>query len=92
MENRNLDRDKLDFANGKIGPLFRALFFPTLIGMIFLSALTLIDGIFVGQGVGAEGMAAVNIVAPILWLQPVLVSCSASGLRLLQVSDYRKTK
>lgn len=53
MENRNLDRDKLDFVNGKIGPLFRALFFPTLIGMIFLSALTLIDGIFVGQGVGA---------------------------------------
>lgn len=31
---RNLGRDKLDFANGKIGPLFRALFFPTLIGMM----------------------------------------------------------
>lgn len=62
---RNLDRDKLDFANGKIGRLFRALFFPTLIGMIFNSALTVIDGIFVGQGVGAEGIAAVNIVAPI---------------------------
>lgn len=65
MKNINLDRDKLDFATGKIGPLFRALFFPTLIGMIFNSALTLIDGIFVGQGVGAEGIAAVNIVAPI---------------------------
>lgn len=65
MKNRNLDRDKLDFANDKIGPLFRALFFPTLVGMIFNSALTLIDGIFVGQGVGAEGIAAVNIVAPI---------------------------
>lgn len=65
MRNRNLDRDRLDFATGKIGPLFRALFFPTLIGMIFNSALTLIDGIFVGQGVGAEGIAAVNIVAPI---------------------------
>lgn len=63
--NRNLDRDKLDFANSQIGPLFRALFFPTLIGMIFNSALTLIDGIFVGHGVGAEGIAAVNIVAPI---------------------------
>mgnify|MGYP002542105889 FL=1 len=65
MENRNLDRDNLDFAKGEIGPLFRALFFPTLVGMIFNSALTLIDGIFVGQGVGAEGIAAVNIVAPI---------------------------
>jgi len=65
---RNLDRDKIDFGNGKIGPLFRALFFPTLIGMIFNSALTLIDGIFVGQGVGAEGIAAVNIVAPIFMI------------------------
>lgn len=64
-KDRNLDRDKLDFANGKIGRLFSVLFFPTLIGMIFNSALTVIDGIFVGRGVGAEGIAAVNIVAPI---------------------------
>ncbi len=64
-DKRNLDRDRLDFRNGKIGQLFRAMFFPTLIAMIANSALTLIDGIFVGQGVGAEGIAAVNIVAPI---------------------------
>lgn len=68
MKNRNLTRDRLDFANDKIGPLFRALFFPTLIGMLFNSALTLIDGIFVGRGVGAEGIAAVNIVAPIFMI------------------------
>ena len=68
MKNRNLDRDKLDLANGKIGALFRSLFFPTLVGMIFNSALTVIDGIFVGRGVGAEGIAAVNIVAPLFTL------------------------
>lgn len=68
MKNRNLDRDKLDFADSKIGPLFRALFFPTLIGMIFNSALTVIDGIFVGRGVGADGIAAVNIVAPVFMI------------------------
>lgn len=67
-KDRNLTRDKIDFGDGKIGPLFRALFFPTLIGMIFNSALTLIDGIFVGQGVGANGIAAVNIVAPIFMI------------------------
>lgn len=65
MKYRNINRDSLDFANDRIGPLFRALFFPTLVGMIFNSALTLIDGIFVGKGVGADGIAAVNIVAPI---------------------------
>lgn len=67
-KDRHLDRDKLDFADGKIGPLFRSLFFPTLIGMIFNSALTIIDGIFVGQGVGADGIAAVNIVAPVFMI------------------------
>lgn len=64
-KDRNLDRDKLDFGNGQIGVLFRALFFPTLIGMIFNSVLTLIDGMFVGHGAGANGIAAVNIVAPL---------------------------
>ncbi len=62
---RNLDRDSLDFGNGDIPKLFRALFFPTLIGMVFNAVLTIIDGIFVGQGVGANGIAAVNIVAPL---------------------------
>lgn len=76
MKERNLDRDKLDFGNGKIGMLFRSLFFPTLIGMIFNSVLTIIDGVFVGQGVGADGIAAVNIVAPIFLV------CTGLGLML----------
>lgn len=60
-----MNRDRIDFGKEKIGPLFRAIFIPTLIGMIFNTALTIIDGIFVGQGVGADGIAAVNIVAPV---------------------------
>lgn len=74
MKNRNLDRDRLDFGNGRIGPLFLALFFPTLVGMIFNSALTIIDGMFVGHGVGADGIAAVNIVAPLYMV------CTGIGL------------
>lgn len=59
-----MERDKLDLGAMKIGPLFRALFFPTLIGMIFTSVITVVDGMFVGHGVGADGIAAVNIVVP----------------------------
>ncbi|MDE7392917.1 MAG: MATE family efflux transporter [Muribaculaceae bacterium] len=59
-----MQRDKLDFGNMAIGPLFRAMFFPTLVGMIFTSIITVVDGMFVGRGVGAPGIAAVNIVAP----------------------------
>lgn len=64
-KDRNLQRDSLDFGNGNIPKLFRKLFFPTLIGMVFNALLTIIDGVFVGQGVGARGIAAVNIVAPL---------------------------
>lgn len=63
-----MKRDAIDFGKMDIASLFRALFFPTLVGMIFNSALTVIDGIFVGQGVGANGIAAVNIVAPIFMI------------------------
>lgn len=65
MKSKNLGRDAIDFGNGRIGPVFRSLFFPTLVGMMFNSALTVIDGVFVGHGVGADGIAAVNIVAPL---------------------------
>lgn len=74
MKKIDLSRDKIDFGNGKIGRLFRSLFFPTLVGMVSVSVATLTDGIFVGLGVGANGIAAVNIVAP-LWMV-----CTGLGL------------
>lgn len=55
----------LDYGGGKIGRLFSKMFFPTLLGLIFNALITVIDGIFVGQGVGPDGIAAVNIIAPL---------------------------
>ena len=55
----------LDYANGRISVLFRKIFFPTLLGMIFNALITIVDGIFVGNGVGPDGIAAVNIIAPL---------------------------
>ena len=59
---------ELDYQNGNIGKLFRSLFFPTLIGMLSNSVFLITDGIFVGQGIGPLGLAAVNMVAPIFIL------------------------
>lgn len=56
----------MDFGTEKVSVLFRKLFFPTLLGMLSLSAVTTIDGIFVGHGVGSDGIAAVNICIPLL--------------------------
>lgn len=58
-------KEALDFASGALRPLFRKMFFPTLMGMISMVALNLADGAFVGHGAGTEALAAVNIAAPI---------------------------
>lgn len=89
---RHLDRDKLNFADGKIATLFRALFFPTLVGMIFNSALTIIDGMFVGQGVGADGIAAVNIVAPLFMIATgigLMFGIGASVVASIRLSENK---
>ena len=55
----------LDYAHGRIPLLFRKIFFPTLLGMMLTALITIVDGIFVGNGVGPDGIAAVNIIAPL---------------------------
>lgn len=62
-----MKRDHIDFRNAKIPALFRSIFLPTLLGMLCMSVMTMIDGAFVGHGVGSDGLAAVNIFCP-LWL------------------------
>ena len=62
------NRDNIDFGKMNIPQLFIKLFVPTLLGLVFNAMLTLADGIFVGQGVGSNALAAVNIAAPIFLL------------------------
>lgn len=69
-----MQRDKLDFGSGNLNRLFRAMFFPTLVGMVFNSVLNICDGMFVGHGVGSNALAAINIVAPLFLI------CTGIGL------------
>ncbi len=69
-----MNQDNIDFGTGKINSIFRAMFFHTLIGMLFNSALNICDGMFVGHGVGSNALAAINIVAPLFLL------CAGIGL------------
>lgn len=68
-------RDAIDFAKDPVKDVFRKMFFPTLIGMLSMVVLNITDGAFVGHGVGSDGLAAVNIVAPLFLI--------ASGVGLL---------
>lgn len=60
-----MKRDSIDFANEPVGSLFRQLLFPTLAGMLSIVVLNITDGAFVGHGAGSNGLAAINIAAPI---------------------------
>lgn len=70
------NRDSIDFANAKIPQLFANIFFPTLLGMVFSIAFILTDGIFIGNGVGSDALACINLVAPIMMFS------SATGMML----------
>lgn len=56
----------IDFGKEKVSTLFNRIFFPTLLGMLSMAAVSTIDGIFVGHGVGSDGIAAINICIPLL--------------------------
>lgn len=62
-----MERDAIDFEKMRVGRLFRKLFIPTVLGMLFSSLFIVTDGIFVGKGIGSDALAAVNIASP-LWL------------------------
>jgi putative MATE family efflux protein len=63
-ENRQQLKDSIDFNSENVGDLFRKLFYPTLLGMVFAILFNITDGIFVGRGIGSEALAAINTVAP----------------------------
>lgn len=50
------------------GRLFTKMFFPTLLGMFSGSVMNITDGMFVGQRVGSDALAAINIAAPVFML------------------------
>lgn len=66
MEIKGIDEHKgMDFRHGDIPRLFKTLFFPTLAAMVFDAMFVIVDGIFVGHGIGASGIAAISIVSPL---------------------------
>lgn len=63
-----MKRDSLELGKTNIPVLFRKYLIPTLLGMLSLASVTAIDGIYVGHGVGSDGIAAINICIPLLML------------------------
>lgn len=56
-----MNRDAIDLGKMNVSRLFKLYLVPTLLGMLSMCAVTATDGIFVGRGIGSDGLAAVNI-------------------------------
>ena len=80
---KDKERDSIDFGKSKIEPLFHSIFYPTLLSMVFASLFTVADGIFVGQGVGSNALAAINIVAPLFLITTGLALMFGVGVSVV---------
>ena len=83
-------RDDIDFGTTNISRLFTKMFIPTLLGMVSWSLLTVVDGVFVGHGVGSNGIAAINICYPIFLILTgfaLMVGTGASVVASIHLSQ-----
>ena len=80
---KNKERDSIDFGKSRVEPLFHSIFYPTLLSMVFASLFTVADGIFVGQGVGSNALAAINIVAPLFLITTGIALMFGAGVSVV---------
>ena len=73
-----MERDALNLATEPVASLFRRFFVPTLLGMVSISLVTVADGIFVGHGVGSDGIACYY--APFVFMLGNAVAQSAQPI------------
>ena len=87
-----MQRDSIDFESSQIGALFRRMLIPTLLGTLAMSAMTVVDGIIVGQGIGSVGVASVNIVAPIYLIMSGIGLMIGAGCSVVASIHLAKNK
>ena len=87
-----MERDSLDLATEPVAALFRRFFIPTLLGMVSISLVTVADGIFVGHGIGSDGIAAINICIPLLMIFVGLGLMSGAGCSVVASIHLARSK
>jgi len=65
--------------NGSIHREFAGYAIPAVIGMVVSSLYNIVDGIFVGRGVGETALGAINIAYPFIMLQIAITMLIAIG-------------
>lgn len=71
--------DKHDPLTGKTVPVFVHYAVPSVLGLLAISSASMIDAMFLGNFVGAEALAAVNLTVPLISLLFAVSFTLASG-------------
>ena len=84
---------KTEYLEGPIGPLFARTALPIVFLMSVNGLLTVVDAIFLGVFVGADALAAVTLMFPIVMMFVALATLVANGMasvlaRQLGASDH----
>jgi len=72
-------KTRFDPVTGDIVPVFFRYAIPSVIGMIAVTSAGVIDGIFIGNFIGATALAAINICIPVFALFAAVVLMLAVG-------------
>lgn len=83
---------KIDYENGSIRKLFVKQLIPSVLGMVFSALFVIVDGIFVGRGIGSDALAAVNIVAPIFTMMTGIGLMFGMGAAIIATIHLSKKK
>ncbi len=82
---------KVNYSKDSAFKIFLKCAIPSVIAMFFASIATMVDGIFVGQNLGVDGLSAVNLITPIFMLLVAFAGMIAVG-GSVQVSMYLGNK
>ncbi len=79
METLNKSNNTLDYGSTPIGTLIRKLAIPGIITMIVGSLNMVADGVFMGNFIGSDALAAVNLMMPVMMVVFGLIELIAGG-------------
>ncbi|WP_370573509.1 MATE family efflux transporter [Methanomethylovorans sp.] len=78
-----------------IGKLFRRFVFPAIMGIVVAGVQTIIDGYFIGNGVGSQGLAGVTLAFPAVMFivaVAVMIGMGSSSLVALELGRSNRDK
>ncbi|WP_292378702.1 MATE family efflux transporter [Methanosarcina sp. UBA289] len=79
-----------EMRSGNIVNLFLKFVFPTVVGVVIAGIQGIIDGFFIGNAIGSQGLAAVTLAYPVYMViiaMGVIIGIGASSLAALQLGE-----